>query len=99
MRTRAIAPPAGAVKLLEHCVAADDRDAIVGDLLQSFADRVDAGRLGSRAWFWGQAALFAASSLLPPSALPIQGGSKMSYLEALGRSARHAGRRLRHDWR
>ena len=104
MRTRAIAPPAQAVKVLERCLPRcfpikDERDVIVGDLLQSFADRVDAGRRGNRAWFWGQAALFAASSLIPQSALPIPGGPKMSFLDSLGRSVRHAGRRLRHDWR
>ena len=99
MRSHAGVAPARAVKVLELCLPVDDRDEIVGDLLQSFADRVDAGRRANRLWFWCQAAMFAAASLAPQPPLPIEGGSKMSYFEGWGRSARHAGRRLRHDWR
>jgi hypothetical protein len=91
-------PPVAAVRLLEHCLPDDERDVIVGDLTQSFADRLERRRRWNRSWFWTQVVLFAATSLLPQPAVTPQNTRRLS-MDAFMRSVRQAGRRLRHDWR
>jgi predicted permease len=98
-------PPFAAVRLLEWCVAADDADEIIGDLLQTFRDRLDRGLSWNRAWLWTQALVFAAAALAsgrragrpdwtPPS--PIE---RSSLMDRVVSRLRDAVRHLRHDWR
>ena len=50
---RSFEPPRTAVALMSHLVPDDDRESIVGDLTEAFADRVAAGRRFNALWFWG----------------------------------------------
>jgi len=91
-------PPAAAIRLLERCLPALEAEAIIGDLVQAFADRTEARRRWTRGWFWGQAVLFAAASAMPQQAVAGH-RLKGARMEGFLRSVKQAGRRLRHDWR
>ena len=47
-------PPRLAAALLSRQLPPDQRDVIVGDLTEMYADRLDAGRRFNRLWFWLQ---------------------------------------------
>jgi predicted permease len=47
-------PPRAALAWLTGRLPLDQRDVIVGDLIETFADREDAGRRFNRLWFWAQ---------------------------------------------
>ena len=51
-------PPRLAVALLERRLSADEHDAVIGDLTEVFADRVDAGGRFASSWFWLQTLFF-----------------------------------------
>ena len=61
--------PGLATWLVSAVVPRADREAIVGDLLEAFADRADTGPQAARRWFWGQALsfffIFCLNGLLP----------------------------------
>ena len=90
-------PPGGALRLLDRWIGAGDRDAVIGDLLQQFHDRVDAGRRANRAWFWLQTLLLAGAAMWPSAFVHREHWSP--HMEPMLRGVRQAGRRLRHDWR
>jgi predicted permease len=94
-------PPARALRLLDRCVPADQADEIVGDLLQTFADRRDSGRRWNRAWLWSQALLFALSRWWPTGRHQVQPPphERNSRMDRLLIRLRDAARHLRHDWR
>ncbi|MEP6571343.1 MAG: ADOP family duplicated permease [Gemmatimonadota bacterium] len=48
----ALGAPRLAVWLLEHLLPADCREALIGDLLELYQGRSDAGGLGGQLWFW-----------------------------------------------
>ena len=56
---RASTPPRAAVALMSRLVPEDERDPIVGDVTETYADRVTAGRRFNGLWFWTQTLLFA----------------------------------------
>jgi hypothetical protein len=51
-------PPRLAVALLCRRLPADQRDMVVGDLTELYADRVESGRALCGAWFWIQSLAF-----------------------------------------
>lgn len=93
-------PPPSALALLGNHLPVEERDVILGDLTEVFADRVDAGRRFNRLWFWTQtiafvlgfatAPLFRQASTAPPRRL---------FMGHLSTSIRQAGRRLAYEWR
>ena len=100
---RPASPPRAAIRLLMSRLPIDQRDAILGDLTELFADRVETGRPFNRLWFWAQAAGFvlgfatAATYRLPAAAPP--GRFSMLIPGRLASSVRHAFRRLAFEWR
>ena len=91
-------PPARAVSLLEHRLPAAERDAIVGDLSEEFADRVDSGRPFARLWFWAQTLLFVVRYAIarPTQMVPVVRRPPVSLLERLS-TFRPAFRSVRRD--
>jgi len=88
-----------AVWLLNGTLAAADRDTVIGDLIEVFADRVDAKRRFNRVWFAATAMAFALSAVADRVA---DGRDRPSWSQLMGRFTngfRHAVRRLRHEWR
>ena len=51
-------PPWLALQVLARTLAPDDREQVMGDLAEVFADRVDAGQRFNRVWAWGQICQF-----------------------------------------
>lgn len=95
MKGSQAAPPAAAVRLLVACVAEHERDSVIGDLTEEFADRQDAGYRGNRAWFWRETFLFAGASLLYALARVAPASLWRMTMTSLTQSFR----RLRHEWR
>lgn len=96
------APPPGAVRLLSWGLPHHDRDAVVGDLIEMFADRVDGRRRFNRTWCWLQTAMLLLGLTAPRSArLPHD--SRRSFVMRFGGlfalTLKQSGRRLRHEWR
>jgi predicted permease len=95
MSERASAPPRLAVALMARLIPRDERDPIVGDLTEAFADRVAAGRRFNTLWFWGEALLFAFVRGPGVASMPPRG--RMTF--HLGSNLRQAARRLLFEWR
>ncbi len=100
MRPRPTTPPSAALALLAHRLPVDQRDMILGDLSELYADRVDAGRRWNRAWFWAQTAAFilgfASAPLIPRLTVAHP---RRSIMGRLVTSTRQAVRRLTYEWR
>ena len=77
---------------------AHERDAIVGDLSENFADRVEAGRRFARLWFWTQAFTFIVRFAVarPGYTLPPLEHSRIPIMERLN-SLRPTLRMFRQD--
>ena len=88
-------PPRIAVALMSRLVPDDERDPIVGDLTETYADRVESGRRFNALWFWGQTLLFAVVGSRQPVSLQPRGRMNLN----LGSNLRHGARRLRIEWR
>lgn len=95
MNPRAPGPPRTALALMARLVPDDERDPIVGDLTEAYADRLAAGRRFNTLWFWGEALLFAV--VRGRSSTSIQPRGRMSL--HLGSNFRQAARRLAFEWR
>ena len=96
-------PPSAALWLLDRVLPAAERDLVIGDVTELFADRVDAGRPFNRAWCWVQTAalvfgLGPPSSGLVPAARP-PGSRVMRIGGRISVTWTHAVRRLRYEWR
>jgi len=89
-----------ALRLLARSLAPGERDDVVGDLTEMYADRVDAGGRLAGAWLCLQAtALWIGITLRPglieqPSRNPIMRISSRTHV-----AIRHAARRLTYEWR
>jgi putative ABC transport system permease protein len=93
-------PPRVALALLARLVPADERDPIVGDLVESFENRIDAGRRFNTLWFWTQTVTFilmGRGSAFPRADLHQGRGSHMASQVMM--SLRQAVRRLAFEWR
>ena len=99
MTPGAASPPALAVRLIAWSVPTDDRDMVIGDLTEWFADRVDAKRPFNRCWFWTHACLFAFAAATRPAREAADRFSRRHVMGRFANSLRHAVRRLRYDWR
>jgi predicted permease len=88
-------PPRIAVALMSRLVPHDERDPIVGDLTETYDDRVAAGRRFNALWFWGQTVLFAVVGRRQAATLQPRGRMTLH----LGSNFRQAARRLRIEWR
>ena len=95
-------PARAALRLLARALPPADRDDVVGDLTEMYADRVDAGGAFSSAWLCAQAtALWIGIALRPPaveSDVPSR-SLLMRISSRLRVAVRHAGRRLTYEWR
>lgn len=96
-------PPSLALWLLDHALPAIDRDLVVGDLVELFADRVDDGRSFNRTWCWVQTLALMLRLGIPESPSAGPEGPPRSILMQLSRRLGVAGhqavRRLRFEWR
>jgi len=103
MPREALSPPASALWLLARSLPSADREMVIGDLVELFADRLDRRQRFSRLWFCGQAVLFAVSAAFgrarrEPARSPWR--TRMGrFFGHLGSGFHHAVRRLRYDWR
>jgi predicted permease len=88
-------PPRIAVALMSRLVPADERDSIVGDLMETYADRVEAGRRFNALWFWAETFLFAVIRSRQPAGVQPRGRMTLH----LGSHFRQAARRLTFEWR
>jgi putative ABC transport system permease protein len=88
-------PPRAAVRLLAMCLDESERESVIGDLTESFADREEAGRRGNRSWFWLQSLLFAGAAAASIAA----GMAPASVRRTIMTSLSQGFRRLRHEWR
>ena len=79
---------------MSRLVPDDDRDQIVGDLTETYADRVAEGRRFNALWFWGQTLLFA---VIRSRSAGLQPRGRMTL--HLGSNLRQASRRLAFEWR
>jgi putative ABC transport system permease protein len=95
----ALAPPRAAVRLLGSSLPPGERDAVIGDLTEIFADRVDARRRFNRSWFWVTAVAFAIAAVRERMGDPGPAPTGRQRMTRLGTSIRQAARRLRHEWR
>jgi putative ABC transport system permease protein len=103
MPRHAVSPPAVALWLLAHSVPPGDREMVIGDLTELFADRLEGRHRFNRLWFCAQACLFA---LAATTARAQPDSPHSSWRDLMGRfmgrfgsGVRHAVRRLRYDWR
>lgn len=103
MPRQAVSPPASALWLLARSLPSGDREMVIGDLMEVFADRLDGRRRFNRLWFCVQACLFAVAAA---SRRAQDGPARSSWRNLMGRfmgrfasGFRHAVRRLRYDWR
>jgi predicted permease len=94
-RRRAAGPPRAAVALMARLLPEDERDPIVGDLAETFENRVDAGRRFNALWFWAQTLGFAVIRGRGASGLPSRG----HMTRQLGSTVRQSTRRLAFEWR
>jgi putative ABC transport system permease protein len=88
--TTAPAPPRLALRLLEHTLRGDDGDALLGDILESFADPAVTQRAATaRAlWFWRETAI--ALWVFRPRSLPRPSGDGL--MRSFAADLRHATR-------
>jgi predicted permease len=96
------APPPAAVRLLLWGLPRHDRDAVVGDLIEMFADRVDGRRRFNRTWCWLQTAMLLLGLTAPRSVCLPHDSRRSLVMRFGGRLAltlKQSGRRLRHEWR
>ncbi len=93
------APPRAAVRLLAASLPGADRDAIIGDLCEVFADRVEARARFNRTWFWMTAAAFAAAAVRTWMRSDDPSPTRRPRMTRFGASLRQAASRLRHEWR
>jgi predicted permease len=96
------APPEAALRLLAWGLPRFDRDAVVGDLIEMFADRVDGRRSFNRTWCWLQTALLLLGLTAPRHArLPLDPRRSlvMRFGGRLALTLKQSGRRLRYEWR
>jgi putative ABC transport system permease protein len=98
LRAEAAAPPRHALRLLSSWLPAEDREAVIGDLVEVYEDRVDARRAFNRAWFWAHAIQFAVGFAAAGGA-SVHAPARRQPMRQFGRSLRQASRRLRHEWR
>jgi putative ABC transport system permease protein len=87
------------MRMLARCVTPADREMVIGDFTEWFADREDARRPFNRLWFWAHACLFAASAVLEPILGALDRPSWRQLMGRITTGLRHAVRRLRYDWR
>jgi putative ABC transport system permease protein len=105
--TRGPQPPRLALALLERVISPADRDEIVGDLTELFADRVAAKRRANGLWFWAHTLSFTITFTVPARRMAnaqstAQAMPNRRWNAAWDRvrlSLRHSARRLRLDWR
>ena len=95
-------PPSAAVRLLCWGLPRHDRDVVVGDLIEMFADRVDGQRRFNRTWCWLQTAMLLLGLTAPQSVCLPHDSRRSLVMRFGGRLAltlKQSGRRLRHEWR
>lgn len=96
---RHVTPPPAALALLGSRLPVGERDMIVGDLIEMFADRVDAGRRFNRLWFWIQTIAFVLGfASAPLFHRPSASVPRRLLMGRLATSIRQAGRRLVYEW-
>jgi predicted permease len=91
-------PPAAAIRLLCTGLPAVERETVVGDLIEMFEDRRDAGRHFNQTWFWAQALLFAAAARSEPLRSSASGSRRFG-MGRFTNGGRHSLRGLRREWR
>jgi hypothetical protein len=93
-------PPRRAVALLARRLPLAERDMILGDLTEVYADRVDRGARFNRLWFWLQAFAFCFGFAASPRAR-IRGSvrPRRQPMERVLSTLRQTLRRLRFEWR
>jgi putative ABC transport system permease protein len=97
---RHLSPPPAALTLLGHHLPVGEREMILGDLTEVFADRVDAGRRFNRLWFWTQTIAFVLGFATAPLFHHASASVPRKLLMGrLATSIRQAGRRLVFEWR
>ena len=92
-------PPPGAIRLLDGSLPPTERDTVIGDLTELFADRVDSRRRFNRVWFWANAVAFAVAAAGARIAGERPRPTGRQLMGRFGTSFRQAARRLRHEWR
>ena len=96
---RDLTPPPTALWLLSRRLPVTERDMILGDLIEVFADRIDAGRRFNRLWFWTQTIAFVLGFATAPLFHHASGSVPRRLLMGrLATSIRQAGRRLAYEW-
>src|SRR5689334_13056382 len=95
MANRSVHPPRAALRLLARLIPSDERDPIVGDLIEVFDHRVAAGRHFNALWFWAVTLGFAVVRRQEPFEIPS--GGQMFHIFTT--SIRQAVRRLTFEWR
>jgi predicted permease len=88
--------PRLAITLLGATLSRAERDMIVGDLVEMYENRRDAGRRFNRVWFWAQALMFGAVAIADRPRGPRP---ERQLTTPLGRGFRHARGRLAAEWR
>jgi putative ABC transport system permease protein len=88
-------PPRIAIALMSRLVPDDEREPIIGDLTETYADRVASGRRFNGLWFWTQTLLFAVIGSRQSAVLEPRGRMTLN----LGTHLRQAARRLSIEWR
>jgi len=98
-----VTPPLAALWLLSRALPPDERDAVVGDVVELFADRVDGRRRFNRTWCWLQTAMLllgltgAGTARLPPD--PFRRSFVMRIGGRFTLTFKQSARRLRYEWR
>lgn len=93
-------PPRLAVALLCRRLPADQRDMVVGDLTELYADRVESGRALCGAWFWMQSLAFVLGFASSASAVQLVAERpRRLIMGRLSTSVRQSIRRLTFEWR
>jgi putative ABC transport system permease protein len=95
VKARSLAPPPAAIRLLSWCLDDTERESVIGDLTESYADRADEGRRGNQAWFWAEALLFAGAAMIRALAACSPAHFRRMTMTSLVQGFR----RLRHEWR
>jgi putative ABC transport system permease protein len=95
----AAGPPRAAIRLLGRALPPAERDAVIGDLTEIFADRVEARRRFTRIWFWMSVVAFAVAAVRDRMGDGRPAPTGRQRMTRLGTSIRQAARRLRHEWR
>jgi hypothetical protein len=93
------APPRSAIRLLSGSLPAAERDAVIGDLTELFADRIDARRPFNRLWFWANACAFRERGSRRACVWRRRSAVGRQLMGRFNAGFKHAMRRLRHEWR